>query len=336
MKKKYILSFIAVGAVFALVLALTSRLCEPKYVNSSREGNLISEYYAALDAGERHDVVFIGDCEAYSSFVPPVLYEKYGIRSFVRGSPSQSMAQSYYLLCETLKHEKPKAVVFSVYAMCKSDLPKEAYNRMTLDGMRFSFEKMRSVYESAGDDESILSYYFPLLRFHSRVYELCDDDFKYVITRPSVSHNGYLMQKNIMYAEDIPKSEPEAEHLPRKNFKYLDKMRELCEEKGVRLILVKAPTDSWLYPWYESYDRELLEYAEHHKLFYYNLMNASDEMELATVDTYDGGLHLNVFGAEKVTVYFGKVLSETHNISGYDGGDAWSRKLERYYNDRNG
>ncbi len=333
-RKKYLFWFAFFGLLFALVFAFLSRLCEPKYISSSREGNLISEYYREIGQGAEQDVIFIGDCEAYSSFVPPILYEREGIRSFVRGSPAQSVAQSYHLLCEVLDYERPRAIVFSVYAMCKSEASSEAYNRMTLDGMRLSREKLLALRDSIGEDESALSYILPLLRFHSRIFELSGEDFKYIFSRPSVSHNGYFMKKEIIGGEAA--SEVEncfCEPLPRENFEYLEKMRERCSESGVELILVKAPLSSWRYPWYSEWDRELEEFAEEHSLSYYALSGEAVGLDMSS-DSYDGGLHLNVWGAEKVTAYFGRILSERHNISGeYE--DIWERKVEVYYNERN-
>ncbi len=335
MRRKYILSFCFGGVVFVLLLVLLSRLVEPKYTDIAREGNLIAEYYRETDAGHCHDVVFIGDCEAYSSFAPPVIYERYGIRSFVRGSPSQSVAQSYYLLREALKYETPDAVVFSVYAMCKGEKPTEAYNRLTLDGMRLSAEKIGAVQESANDGEMLLSYYLPLLRFHSRVFELKEDDLKYLFSRPLISHNGYLMEKRIAApdreAEDYAAA---VEALPKKNMEYLEKMRQECERRGVELILVKAPISSWRYPWYDKWDSELSEYAEQHGLSYYNLIESSEEIGIDMLtDSYDGGLHLNVRGAEKTSLFFGKLLAKSHGIDG-ERNDIWEEKLRKYYNER--
>ena len=48
------------------------------------------------------------------------------------------------------------------------------------------------------DEESVVDYVFPLLRFHSRITELTSDDFKYIFTPKKVSHSGYLMQKGIV------------------------------------------------------------------------------------------------------------------------------------------
>ncbi len=336
MRRKYILAFTCALVLFVFLLFFFSRLTEPKYVSASREGNLIGEYYREVDASRTHDVIFIGDCEAYSSFIPPVIYGEYGITSFVRGSPSQTMAQSYYLLCETLKYETPRAVVFSVYAMCKSGRSKEAYNRLTLDGMRFSWDKLCALRESVNEGESVLSYYLPLLRFHSRIYELEGEDLEYLLSRPRMSHNGYFMQKGIVASNsENYDAVGEAEPLPKENFEYLDKMREECKKYGVELILVKTPTDSWRYPWYDAWDEELFEFARENGIEYYNLIDNAEEIGIdLSRDSYDGGLHLNVYGAEKVSRYFAALLSERYGIVG-EKNDIWDEKIRDYYKERN-
>lgn len=167
----------------------------PKYVSAIAEGSLIEEYY-----GEKgnHDVIFVGDCEVYESFSPITLWERYGITSYIRGSAQQLIWQSYYLLEETLKYEKPEVVVFNVLAM-KYDKPqKEAYNRLALDGMKMSFSKLKSIRASMLEDESIMDYLFPLLRYHSRWSELTKEDFQYVYKeKGKMFHNGYYMRADV-------------------------------------------------------------------------------------------------------------------------------------------
>ena len=331
-----------VSGILFLLLAISffSRLTMPKYVGGSREGNLISEYYVEIKAKNRHDVIFVGDCEAYSSFVPPILWEKYGITSFVRGSPSQTLAQSVALISETLSYERPRAIVLSVYALCRDERSSEAYNRMTLDGMRFSIYKLRAVRESIGKDESIISYFLPLLRFHSRWKELSADDFKYLFSRPRVSHNGYLMEKGVVPCEtDEFENTAYAPPLPQENMQRLSEITKECQEKGVELILVKSPLCSWRYPWYAEWDCEIEKFAEQNGIKYYNLMYFKEEIGLDMKhDTYDGGLHLNLYGAEKVTAFFGEVLASEHGINpkhDVPTESVWEKKTEEYYKERN-
>ncbi|NLK03445.1 MAG: SGNH/GDSL hydrolase family protein, partial [Clostridiales bacterium] len=137
----------------------------PKYMSEIPEGNLVEEYYKEE---KKHDVIFVGDCEVFSNISPVTLWEKYGITSYIRGSAQQLIWQSYYLLEETIKYEKPKAVVFNVLAMKYNKPQKEAYNRLTLDGMKLSKQKIGAIKASMMDDEDLITYIFPLLRYHSR------------------------------------------------------------------------------------------------------------------------------------------------------------------------
>lgn len=338
--KKTILACIAILLCTVLVLGFLQALLMPKYMSASREGALVGEYY---DETGTHDVLFVGDCEVYESFVPATLWEEYGITSYVRGSAQQLIWHSYYLLEEMLERETPRAVVYNVYAM-KYGVPQdEAYNRMTLDGMRWSLSKVSAIHASMTEEESFLSYVFPILRFHSRWSQLSGEDFTYLFSRDKVSHSGYMMQTGI-----DPKSESQRKPtmlsdytIPATAVDYLDKMRVLCEEKGVELILVKAPTNTLKYYWYDEWEEQIVGYAEMHGLAYYNFIPLAEEIGIDWgTDTYDKGYHLNVWGAEKLTSYFGGILSAKHGISDRRGEAEtkalWDEKLRLYLAERDG
>lgn len=339
--KKRIIALVASLLILVICIIFLGQLTRPKYTDNA-EGALIAEYY---DAAGNNDLIFVGDCEVYESFVPPLLWEKYGISSYIRGSAQQLPWQSYYILEETFKYESPKAVVFNVYSLKYGTPQNEAYNRMTLDGMKWSSSKADAIKASMTDEESFIEYVIPLLRFHSRISELNRDDFKYMFSTPEVSHNGYLMQTSVVPMEERDIMEPRElldYTLPQKAMEYLDKMRELCEENGSELILVKAPTNSWAYWWYDEWNTRVEEYAKAHDLAYYNFIPEADEMGIdMSTDTYDGGLHLNVYGAEKLTDHFGQILAEKHGFDCKKGKDpeldkAWNERVEKYYDDKNG
>ncbi len=339
MKKiKIILLCVAILLVSVILLGLLQALVMPKYMTVSREGALIAEYYRENTS---HDVLFIGDCEVYESFTPPTLWEEYGISSYIRGSAQQLAWHSYYLLEETLKYETPKAVVYNVLALKYGEPQDEAYNRLTLDGMKFSATKLKAVNASMTEDETLAAYLFPILRFHSRWKELGKDDFTYLFHRDLVSHNGYLMQTAVRGGVANITPSPLADYtLPETSMEYLDKMRALCAEKGVELILIKAPTNDWKYYWYDEWETQIVEYASANGLAYYNFIPLAEEIGIDwQTDTYDVGVHLNVFGAEKLTSYFGNILAERHGLTDRRG-DAtlsavWTEKLNAYYAERN-
>lgn len=313
-------------------LYLLEKLLVPKYMNNVVEGNLIAAYY---EEEKDHDVVFIGDCEVYENFVPAVLWEEFGINSYIRGSAQQLIWQSYYLLEDTLRYEKPDVVIFNVLSLKYNEPQKEAYNRMSLEGMKWSSSKVKAISASMLEEEQFLDYVFPILRYHSRITELTKEDFQYLFHRDNLFYNGYYMRIDVKPAEHVPEGKKLADYQFGDNaYDYLDKMVELCEEKDIELILIKAPS---LYPyWYDEWEVQMEDYASEKGLTYINFLELTEEcgLDFAT-DTYDAGLHLNLSGAIKTTNYLGKVLQEEYGLSSRAGekhlSSVWKDKLEDYY-----
>lgn len=329
--RKTVLSVIAVLMVFLAVFCLATQLLTPKYMTDLVEGSMISQYYRESGG---HDVIFIGDCEVYANYSPMELYRTCGITSYIRGTSQQLIWQSYYVLKETLRYETPRAVVLNVNAMRYGEPVKEAFNRLTIDQMRWSAEKIGMIRASMTEEETFASYVFPILRYHSRFDELTKEDFEYLFKVKDNTYNGYLVNKNIKPAGTLPAKRPLADYrFADVCYEYLDRITELCKEKGVELILVKAPS---LYPyWYEQYDEQMAEYARENGLAYYNFTACIEDIGLDfQVDTYDAGLHLNHTGAEKLSRYFGQILAENHGIpdrrNDPDVAAVYDEKLKRY------
>lgn len=329
--KRTLTRIISIVIILVIVLGLLTRLVMPKYSQDVVEGNMIAEFY---EEKMDHDVIFIGDCEVYENFSPAVLWQEYGINSYIRGSAEQLMWQSYYLLEETLKYEKPDVVVFNVLAMEFNEPQMESYNRMTLDGMKWSMSKVNDIKASMMEDESFIEYVFPILRYHSRITDLCADDFKYMFKRPQVSYNGYYMRVDVLPVENLPKPRPMMDYQFGDNaYKYLDMMTELCKNEGVELVLIKAPS---VYPyWYPQWDEQIAKYAQENGLDYYNFLNVTDDIGIDyNTDTYDAGLHLNLSGAEKLSRYFGEILSSKYGLenrlSDAELSSIWDEKIKAY------
>ena len=189
-KHAVLLTGIAAVLILILCLGLLQELLRPKYGQLNiPEGTLIADYY---DDPTHHDVVFIGDCEVYENFSPVTLWEEQGITSFIRGSAQQLIWQSYYLLEETLQYETPEVVVFNVLSMKYGEPQSEAYNRLNLDGMRWSASKLGAIRASMTEEEDFLSYVFPLLRYHSRWSELSGRDVTGMSRLPACIPTGTM------------------------------------------------------------------------------------------------------------------------------------------------
>ena len=322
-----ILTVISVG-----ILWFVQRLLMPKYQRGVIEGSFTEEYYKEKVP---HDVIIFGDCDAYESYSPIKMYEEYGISAYIRGSGEQYICQTYYLLKDVLRTETPKVVVLSIHNL-QHDVPRnEAYNRMTLDGMRWSWDKVDAINASMTKDENFASYVFPVLRYHDRWSELTKTDFEHVFTKDITSHNGYYMRCDVLPMEKVPPQMPILNYEFGENaMAYLDKIRELCAENGIELILVRAPIE---YGWYEQWDKNVEEYAAQYGLTYINFCDYADEIGIdMMVDTYDAGLHLNIYGAEKLSVYFGQYLVDNYDLTDYRTVPEVAAEYEKdiqFYND---
>ncbi len=329
-KKRFLRAGVSV-LIVVLSLAFLQRLLVPKYVDGIVEGAFVAEYYREV---KDHDLLFVGDCEVYENFSPAVLWQDFGVNSYIRGSAEQYIFQSYYLLEDALRYEKPKVVVFNIQSLQFDEAQNEAYNRMSLEGMRWSPVKVKAILASMKEGEHFLDYLFPLLRYHTRWSQLESTDVEYLFETKPVSFNGYYMRVDAKPAQNVPKGKPLADYsFGDKAWKYLDMMADLCEKEGIQLVLIKAPS---LYPyWYPQWEEQVEAYAAGRGLPYINFLELQEEtgIDYAT-DTYDGGLHMNLSGAEKLSRWLGGWLMEHTALTDRRGEEElslrWEEKLSAY------
>ena len=177
-------------------------------------------------------------------------------------------------------------------------------------------------------------YLFPLLRYHDRWSDLSAEDFQYWFQRGDIADNGYLMQTGVKPVTHEHVEKPLIDYSFADNcWEWLDKMRELCEEHGTELVLIKAPSLSPV--WWDQWDQQIEEYAEKYDLVYWNFLDYQEEIGIDwNTDTYDTGLHLNVYGAEKMSSFFGQLLVDTFDLSDRRSDSelsaVWAEKVATY------
>ena len=313
--------------LFVIVFVGISRLVAPKYVDTLIEGSLTRDYY---ESPKDHELIVLGDCEVYSAVNPNVLFENHGIKAFNRANAQQTILQSYYLLKETLNYETPKYVMLSVGAL-RTKEKNEAYNRLLLDDMKWSKEKVELIKATRTDGETYLSYVFKLLRYHSRIVQLTKEDIvRLPFNNGMVTHSGFIINKNVVPLENLPTKRVLNDYsFDETNIEYLDKIVKLCEDNNIKLILFKSISE---YPyWYTQYDDYLTIYAQKNNLDYYNFNKDIKKIGINyNTDTYDGGMHLNLDGANKFSKYLGDVLTSKYEFTNGKGDPVYHDLMIRY------
>ncbi|MCL2188281.1 MAG: SGNH/GDSL hydrolase family protein [Defluviitaleaceae bacterium] len=318
---------------FTVVFFGLQRLLTPKFATPpGLEGGMMREYYRS---NFDHDIIFLGDCEVYANFSPITLWEEFGITSFIRGTPQQLIWQSYYLLQDTLRFETPRMVVFNVLAMQYNEPQNEAYNRLTLDGMRWGMPKIRAISASMTEEEDWLSHVFPFFRYKDRWRNIGANDFRYFFRSPRVSLQGFMIRADVEPAEWIPFPTPRGNYqFGDKAYYYLERMVTLTAANNIELVLVKAPT---LYPnWPAQWERQIVDFAQTHNLLYINFLDYIEEIGLDfNYHTFSAGLDLNVFGAEKLARFFGERVQKYFSLPDRRGeadtAEHWNALAELYH-----
>ena len=223
---------------------------------------------------------------------------------------------------------------------------KELKTEKILELIKYA-EKLKKGFRISYPDKKIATLFFEnstrthysfqvaLMNLGISIIDLNADDFKYLFHRDKVTFNGYYMRVDEKPADDnIPKGRPIIDYqFGDTAYQYLDKLTKLCKDNDIELILVKAPS---LFPyWYPQWDKQIEDYAAANDLTYINFLDYQDSIGLDwDKDTYDGGLHLNLSGAEKLSEYFGQILSNDFNVPDRRGEEDlekyWDGVIERY------
>lgn len=328
--------------IIGIILSLVTKILMPKYFYNNNWPTT-STYLGFYEMKEDTvDVLALGSSHIVSAFSPQELYNQYQIRSYNLGCEQQNLLTSYYWLKEALRYQSPKAVILETYMLFPYELGEgnvlntsEACMRKAFDYMRWSEVKREAVQSicELDTEQSLLSYYLPNIRFHSRWTELNEEDFsfmemsKHYELKGFSALSGHAVKLKKYEPFELAESQEQAEMLPIMK-EYLDKIKELCDENNIDLILVKTPTDATDIKKYNVCQ----EYAAENNISYFDFNEASLYREIGydIVNDNREDQHANITGATKITGYLGRILATQYKISPKTD-EQWENTKE-YYN----
>lgn len=253
---------------------------------------------------ESLDVVYLGTSNAFYDINPLIIYENYNITGYVLGSGEQRMSCTYYYLQEIFKRQSPKVVVLECLGLYLSGNPEEEQSRKAYDYMPLSIEKIASVRRTAGEEESLVSYIFPIIRYHGRIWDLKKRDVTYLFSGKHYPLKGYAYSAKT--ALDLPHLNMdvvlhEGIQMEEKNIEYFQKIMELCESQKSQLLLIKTPNIEW-----GRYEHEgVTKLAKQAGVPFIDYNTFYSELGIREEDCFLDGAHLNAKGAKKLSLDLG-------------------------------
>lgn len=342
MKKRIILKVSAFLLIFSVLLHGVQEILRYKF------GDEVGERYRAYmeeDEGSV-DVVFIGSSSTYAGIAPPVMWKESGITAYNIGISSSSSIISYYqlrFLLET-KKQKPKLVVFGFTRIgenAKADESNESAHRKAVEALPYWNLKKEMILQIKQDNpnQDIYTYFFPLLRYHSRWDEIEKRDFvsnEYA----EYKNGGYFLDNTTDYPVECHAElfDADIEPVPVSEYSwgYYKQIFDLCAENGIEVAVACYPrgnSKEWI-----SIFKALDQVCSENGIRFYNLSTPEkwDILDIdGTTDFYTAG-HVNARGATKVSRVFARWLQEDFSLPDHRGDaaySAWDDDWEAFYAD---
>lgn len=278
-----------------------------------KDGTYWDCYYKTPD--NMVDLIVFGNSHAQCTIDTSVLWEEYGIAGFVLASPGQDINNTYYTIREAVKSQAPKAILVELYSLSweeELESGRDDFYRNAL-GMRLSKEYLEYVeylVDSSGVEEGWGNWaLWKLPLIHMRYRELKEEDFNNSLYYMR-GYNGSFE----VTGYDIPSacSVTALEGVDAQRLSYVDKIIELCGEKGIDLYFFMAP-----YVISDSEQAKLntvVRYAEDKGI---PVIDFNRNYEMIGFD-YGTDMreytHVNNYGAQKVTEYIGQWMKDNSDI----------------------
>lgn len=287
MKKNIINITKCVSFLLVLLCLLygSSLLVMPKDNSGDAGIHYLSAMGYLAEPEDSMDVLFLGDSLIYSGVSPLYLWNKYGITSYDCSIPSEKFVFANKFCKTFLEKQSPKIVFIETDTIFRNLSPE--------DLATFYAEQVFSVFS-----------------YHNRWKSLNKRDLDPTIEYTRIEpFRGYRMSALIKGAKsnDYYKETNDITRVSKINFKYLESLKQMCDEKGAKLVILSMPCQkNWNYKIHNGAD----EAAKKLGIEYLDLNLVKDGLGMDwTKDTRDKGEHLNNYGAEKVTDYLGRYIT---------------------------
>ncbi len=251
---------------------------QPKYTFNR---NLSEKTFSTISNYKKFDIVFLGSSHCYRSF-DPAFFEKNKITAYNLGSSSQTPLNSYFLLKKYIDYSN--TFILEVYPITIALSGYEAYVNQYVGSNDYWFLTQSSF--ALNDAQAIQALLFkPFINHYLKDSYLNDSCFYkgYAYTSDSIKN------KNVNY-DTITLNEEKIEI----QFKYLEKIAQLCAEKNKKLLLVYAPIPKEIvFKNEEFYTIKMKSFCtEHHLTF----LNYGKNHWLNSKTNFFDGDHLNAGG----------------------------------------
>lgn len=329
MNKKKIIGCIC----FVLILAVL--LCgATNFLTYVDQNTLIATKGYTYEKENELDVVFFGQSEVYSDFIPTRAWDKYGFTSYDYGMAGMPANMFPSALDEMAKTQHPKVLVVEITAFTKDEEYYERYGQMHtwIDIMPYS-ENRRSTIENYIPKDRRNEFYNLPSTYHGnwKIPFKCAKG-NYVKARTALSR--HVVNKGFTFSAarmGLPMKPDKGFTFGKSDRKYLKEFLEKCHEYNFEnVIFVRYPhTRKIANKKAVNKVRKMITDSGYE---FVNMNRSHKKIGLDVIEDFSNYDHMNIYGAEKFTDYFGQYLVDKFELKGEHDEDCvkrWNEDFEK-------
>ena len=303
--------------IFALVFVLLF-CCVTELVRDKRYADSAGLMYQPGYDGYGVDIVLAGSSHMLDGVNAQAMTMELRKGVINIAQNSQIIPETYYALMETLRVNAPSLVVLDIYKLLQDQKisSREALH-FTLDGMRLGVPKIRAVYDLVEPGERA-EYMFPVIAYHTRWKELGRTDLEAAMDTFDKfrTRGGQLLDGNYDNSNYQLPGRDEVAQIGPVSMDYLQRIVDLCDEKGVDLLLVAVPFGDDYDDEYKGKRQQTVNAAEkwanEKGIHFLNMPYMNDLTGLDMKTDFADRAHLNESGNRKITDFLANYIKENY------------------------
>ncbi len=262
------------------------------------------------------DVLAVGTSMVYAGVNPNVLWADYGIAAYDLCSAEQPFWISYYVIREALKTQCPKVILLDAKpAVYTQEYSRRGRTILSTFGIRGMENRVGAILACVEQPSDALDYILGLPQVHSNYETVTWSDFAIPPSNGGRGENwkGFIEmdvvehhQRPSMVWTDVKRSMSDKEE------QYARKIFELCQEKGIQVLLIGLPNPD--YAGDHMYYNALWALAEEYGVAGINYNDPNLRFGLRYSSDFADWQHLNVKGSITLSHKLGEDLLERFEL----------------------
>ena len=321
--------------IFAVLFIHVSYILRP-YAGSASRKNLCGFY---AEKKNSLDIVLIGSSAVFSFWEPMEFWEKYGVTSYNFATGIMVPQMFRHEIDEVLRMQDPKLIILDMRPFSVAEdgyyLQPEVANmdhevplRNSVDNMKYSLNRVRTIQEEVPEGKDALPYHFDLIKYHTEWDRLADRQSLLFFRNEAADFaRGFKLVDDMVPVNypDRTKDGHRKALTPRLEKIYRD-LLDYCRDKDLQVLLLV--NEYCQYENEKGYFNFMSDIAEEYGIPFFNTNDVYQEVGMDFETDYYDGSHTNILGADKYTDFIGRYLMEHYSFEDHRKDPAYASWTE--------